>query len=129
MQNTIKVKATFDYKAKTYDLSCVVDIDNLIHHEDIILSIYNILARENNIGMYSYELEVLQDSLLEFLEPTGYVQKCFKDGIFDIASLHIEYKNHHIEQKSKELIKKYNLNDSENIILAIKEACLFEIQK
>jgi hypothetical protein len=87
MNNTVTASVNFDYQGKSYDLSCEINIDNVINHEDFFNAIYLLLAKNNNIGLYSYQLEVMMDQDIIFSNEKGCVQGCVNQGNLDLALL------------------------------------------
>lgn len=85
MKNTLVVKIPFHFKGKLFEPSVQLDLDDWAKKGQCELSdLFSTVARENNIGEYSYELEVMEMSEILFEQPTGYavdfydsVQKVF----------------------------------------------------
>ncbi|HIL03473.1 MAG TPA: hypothetical protein EYG05_03255, partial [Candidatus Thioglobus autotrophicus] len=85
--NTVTATIEFDYQGQHYDLKTVIDIDHIIHHEDFFNSVYTSIARANDIGTYSYQLEVMLDQEINFSNEKGYVQGCVNNGEIDLDLL------------------------------------------
>lgn len=77
----------FDYQGKHYALKSLIKLETALQHENFFHSIYLNLAQENNIGLYSYELEVLMDQPIIFSSEIGYVKECIIDGELDLMKL------------------------------------------
>jgi hypothetical protein len=77
--NTLTAQLNFDYQGKHYNLSCVLDIDVFMCHQDFFHSVYLQIAREHNIGLYTYELEVMMDQPIVFSNELGYAKGCVND--------------------------------------------------
>jgi len=114
MKNTICVTTTFSFKGETYSPSAVVDLDKYAAdkdstHEGLIF----ILAQLNNIDTYSYLFEVMQQTELDFTEPTGLAVNCLgDDGQLDLVKFR--------ELKLADEIQQ-QLNDIAKTVLGINE--------
>jgi hypothetical protein len=86
--NTLLATVKFDYQGQHYHLKTQLDIDKIIHHEDFYNSVYFAIARDNNIGLYSYHLEVLMDQNIVFSKAQGCAVGCVDDmGNINIQQL------------------------------------------
>lgn len=90
--NTITAEVSFDYQGKHYHLTSIINIDKIINHENIFQSIYLQLAKENNIGLYSYQLEIMMDQEIVFSNPSKTIKPYFNNNELDIQKLKLEYK-------------------------------------
>jgi hypothetical protein len=87
MNNTVTANVNFDYQGKNYDLWCKVNIDNVINHENFFNTIYLLLAKTNDIDLYSYQLEVMMDQDIVFSDENGCVQGCVNQGNLNLTLL------------------------------------------
>lgn len=124
-QNQITASVSFDYKAKSYQLSANIDAHILvnIYEEQVLDIIYLQIAKDNNIDTYSYEFEILQSSEITFSNAVGFIKECFKDDRLDISAINKAY----VANQLKEIAVKYGLKDSNEIADALKDA--YEIGK
>ena len=86
MKNTIKVTIPFSFKGMDYTPSAVIDLDKFVLTGQTIDSIFQIVARQNNIDAYSYEYEVLESAALIFSEPTGLAVDYLSANHFDFSA-------------------------------------------
>jgi hypothetical protein len=83
--HTVRAHVAFSFKAETYALDTILDLDRCAGAEDEAPNIHLLLARAHGIDPYSYLYEVLESHEIEFSEPTGIAAQCCQDGMFDWA--------------------------------------------
>jgi len=93
-RNSIRARLAFSFKAETYDLDSVIDLDQPIGNEDAGPDFHLLLARTRDIDPYSYLYEALESHEIEFSEPTGIAVLGYGDGQFDWR----EYMRHKREE-------------------------------
>ncbi len=95
MPNTITISITFSFKGETFTPSAQIDLDHLmekmspdedISQENILGSIYPLLASSIQIDTYSYAYEVMQAGSAHYSEPTGMAGEFLTDGQFDFQA-------------------------------------------
>lgn len=84
MKNTITVSAEFFFKGEKFSPSMMIDLDAHIRSKNDLAMLYPLLAKSNNIDLYSYEYEILLAENLVFSEATGLAVPFLDNGIFDI---------------------------------------------
>lgn len=84
MKNSIVISAEFFYKGGKLSPSMVIDLDLHLQSNINIGEIYPLLAKSNNIDLYSYEYEMLQGETLVFSNAQGLAKDFLDDGSFDI---------------------------------------------
>jgi hypothetical protein len=84
MKNSIVISAEFFYKGENLSPSMVIDLDLHLQSNINIEEIYPLLAKSNNIDLYSYEYEMLQGETLVFSNAQGLAKDFLDDGSFDI---------------------------------------------
>ena len=124
--NTVTATIEFDYQGQHYDLKTVIDIDHIIHHEDFFNSVYTSIARANDIGTYSYQLEVMLDQEINFSNEKGCVVGCVNNGNLNLDLLRESYQKAECVPKVELIMHKQFTKDqySEQIIQALMEAYL-----
>ncbi|MFA5058974.1 MAG: hypothetical protein WC485_12735, partial [Opitutaceae bacterium] len=81
--NTIRARLAFSFKAETYELDSIIDLDPCVGVSGEAPNFHQILARARGIDPYSYLYEVLESHEIEFSEPTGVAARSCRDGCFD----------------------------------------------
>jgi len=84
MKNTIVISAEFFFKGEKLSPSMMIDLDAHIRSKNNLAALYPLLAKSNNIDLYSYEYEILQAENLIFSEAMGLAAPFLENGIFDI---------------------------------------------
>lgn len=84
MKNSIVISAEFFFKGQKLSPSMVVDLDIHLRSKNNIHELYPLLAKNNNIDLYSYEYEILQAENLVFSEAKGLAEPFLNNGTFDI---------------------------------------------
>jgi len=82
-RNSIRARLTFSFKAGTYELDSVIDLDQPFGNADAGPNFHLLLARTGDIDPYSYLYEALESHAIEFSEPTGIAVLGYRDGQFD----------------------------------------------
>ncbi len=116
--NTLTATIEFDYQAQHYELKTVIDIDHIIHHEDFFNSVYTSIARANNIGTYSYQLEVMLDQSIVFSNEKGCVVGCVTNGNLDLDLLRENYQKAECVPKIELIMYQHIPKDQHNELLA-----------
>ncbi|MES0327271.1 MAG: hypothetical protein ABUK13_03675 [Gammaproteobacteria bacterium] len=84
MKNTIVISAEFFFKGEKLSPSMMIDLDAHIRSKNSLAALYPLLAKSNNIDLYSYEYEILQAENLMFSEAMGLAAPFLDNGVFDI---------------------------------------------
>ncbi len=103
MNNQIEFYVQFDFKGETRRPTITVDLDEMMSQQGELPNLYPLLARENGIGLYSYELEVMESLPMQVSHAEGELVSRFVDGeIFDQAGFeaawHLESIRSQIEE-------------------------------
>ena len=120
--NTLIATIEFDYKGEHHKLSALINVDSLIDHDDFYQSACLMVAKENNIGLYTYELEIMMDQNIVFSDEKGYVVGCVNNGIIDLDKLKQLHTKHLIQPHIHSLVEKYGLVDDKDIVKALTDA-------
>lgn len=100
----------------------VINIENIVSHEDFYQSVYLQLAQEHDIDLYSYQLEVMMDQAIQFSNAQGCAEGCIDD-----QSLNLELLRQRHEQVLRlekiEIIAEKHLNSSE-MTQGVKQALI-----
>ncbi|WP_190600121.1 hypothetical protein [Candidatus Vesicomyidisocius sp. SY067_SCS001] len=119
---TVTASVGFDYQAQHYELSNVIDIENIIYHDDFFNAVYLSIARANNIDLYSYQLDVILDQTIIFSNAKGCVEGCLNNGKLDLILLRENYQQTEYLSKIKVIAEQFKIHD--NITTALLEAYL-----
>lgn len=78
--NTIRAHLAFSFKAETYELDTVIDLDRYLGEEP---DFHRLLAKAHGIDPYSYLFDALESHDIVFSEATGVAARSCRDGGFD----------------------------------------------
>lgn len=125
-KNSFKAAVSFDYQAQHYVLECRLNVEVLINREDFFNAVYLSIAKSNDIGLYSYQLEVMMDQDIVFSDATGCVVGCITKGVLDLEELKSNYERGQCLNIVNKIIEEHLPNAKPNSTLtdALVEACL-----
>jgi hypothetical protein len=86
-KNTITARIEYSFKGEDFDHSTFLDLDLLLNQHADFPELHEIMAAQYGIDSYSYLYEVMQESEIEFTDPTGYAMDYMVDGVFDVHAL------------------------------------------
>lgn len=129
MTNTITASITFSFKGKTFTPSSTIDLDVHMQGNGRVPDLHMLLATDNNIGLYSYEYEMLQAEIIHINQAQGLVADYVKDGILDTAAFELAWQEQQIYKIIHNIIEAHGLNqalqqhpDLENALFEIYQA-------
>ena len=96
MKNTIVISAEFFFKGEKLSPSMMIDLDAHIRSKNSLEALYPLLAKSNNIDLYSYEYEILLAENLIFSDAMGLAAPFLENGVFDIDSFEQALQDKHI---------------------------------
>lgn len=96
MKNTIVISAEFFFKGEKLSPSMMIDLDAHIRSENSLAAFYPLLAKSNNIDLYSYEYEILLAENLIFSEAMGLAAPFLDNGVFDIDAFELALQDKNI---------------------------------
>lgn len=103
MSNRIDASVTFSYKGQTLAPSVSLDLDRFLEKEGKLPDLHLLLATENNIGLYSYEYEVLQAYPLVFANAEGLVAEFLDGEEFDVEGFIAAWKLSKVVERLEEI--------------------------
>jgi len=86
MKDSVVVSIEFYYQGECYQPTAELDLDALMQTHGSLPDLVTMLARFNDIGDYSYQLEVMMMEPLHFSQASGLVVDYINDGVLDIAA-------------------------------------------
>ncbi len=85
MKNSVVASVMFDFKGQRYAPELALDLDSHMSASGCLPDLYPLLARACNLGMYSYEYEMLQSETIVYSQAKGLVCNHIIDGQLDLA--------------------------------------------
>jgi hypothetical protein len=127
MENRIEFYLQFDYKGETHRPAVTVNLDQLLQQQGTLPNLYLLLARENGIGLYSYELEVMESLPIQVAHAEGELVSRFVDGeSWDPAGFekawHLQQQRGEVETLAAEYLDSVLLQRHPQIIEALLAA-------
>ncbi|MGE4594718.1 MAG: hypothetical protein AAEF23_04265 [Gammaproteobacteria bacterium] len=110
--HSLLASLSFDYQGKSHTLQSVINIENIISHEDFYQSIYLQLAQEHDIDLYSYQLEIMMDQTIQFSQAKGCAEGCIDNQSLDLVLLRQRYEQVFCLEQI-EVVTAKHLNSSE----------------
>lgn len=108
MTNRIEIYAEFDFKGKSFHPVADIDLDSAMEKHGEIPPLTQILARESGIGLYSYELEVLETVPVMVGRAEGLAKRfVLQDGRFDGEGFEAEWQNEAVRRKMDVIAQQY----------------------
>lgn len=86
MNNSITVSLEFYFKGVKHTPSMVLDLNTHIKNKSDTHSLYALLAKSNNIDLYSYEYEMMLPEDFIFSDASGLASTFLEGGKFDFAA-------------------------------------------
>ncbi len=120
--NTLTATIEFDFKGESYALSSEIEVDRIISHEDFYKFIYIDIVQNNNIGLHTYELEIIMDQNIIFSDANGYVEGCIANGKLDLVKLKENQRKSECLSKIKVIAEQFKSNN--DITAALMDAYL-----
>ena len=125
-KSSIKVEILFSYKGETIAPSAVIEFDQYLEKNQSIPEFYQIVARDNDIGVYSYEYEVMEMGHFKYSEAKGLAVEFCQPDNFDLDGFIDKWKEEYVLLLLSDIAKKYldidNLDENEAIKKALHKA-------
>jgi hypothetical protein len=111
-KHSLLASLSFDYQGKSHALQSVINIENVISHEDFYQSVYLQIAQEYGIDLYSYQLEIMMDQDIQFSEAKGCAEGCIDNQSLNLELLRQRY-DHVLCLEQIEVVASKHLNSTE----------------
>jgi len=112
MKNRITVCLPFSFKGETYSPKSTIDLDAKMHKYGSIPCLYNHLAEDNNIDIYSYEHDVMMMSEMVFEDIEGIAADFIHDGQFDTDGFEEKWWEINLHEQLEDISKRLmNVDD------------------
>jgi len=125
-KNSVVLSVEFYFKGKKYSPSTCLDIDAHFQAQQTIESCYMALAKAGNIGLHSYELEVMVMEPIVYSEPTGMVADYMSDGVLDWDELEYAWKStsgfRAVKAIANKIFNVENIDDHTKLATALMDA-------
>lgn len=124
MENSITVNMTFYFKGEKLELSTTIVLDAYIEKGNSIPPFYTLLARSNNIDVYSYEYEIMQQENVTFTQAEGLAKEFLDNGVFDHEGFSQKWREEKLLRELVSMVKR-NMNiDDINSVPGLKQTLI-----
>ncbi len=112
MKNIITASITFDFKGKRYTPSIEVALDTYMQSIGKLPDLHGLIAAQNNIGIYSYEYEMMLAEDISFTNAQGMVAEYIVDGMLNNEAFESAWQEHETLQEIRTIVEKnMGIND------------------
>lgn len=123
MGNRIKLSCGFSFRGEYLTPSIEVDLDALLNRHGTLPDFYPLLAQANQIGLYSYEYEMLQAEPLEAEALEGWVADYIEEQHLDIQAFEQAWHRQRLRQQLTALLVQQQLDSrDERLLTAMEQA-------
>ena len=106
MKNSITATINFDFKGQRYSPSLVIDLDSHMQSIGKLPDFHGLIAAANNIGIYSYEYEMLLAEDIKFTDAQGMIKDYIVDGVLDTERFETVWLEHQALQIINTIVNK-----------------------
>jgi hypothetical protein len=110
MKNSIEFYIQFDYKGKTLRPTLTVDLDEMMQ-QGSVSNLYPLLARKNGIGLYSYELEIMESLPLKVAAVVGMAAEFVQEEQFDQSGFEVAWHTEQARSRIEEIAQQHVSSD------------------
>ena len=126
MKNTVTASIHFSFKGENHSPSITVELDRYIETTGTLPDLYQLIARENDFDLYSYEYEMMQAQDIVFSNPQGLVTDFINNGVLDFTAFKSVFKQqkvlHQLQDIAKEQMQIENLEQQPDLKEALIQA-------
>lgn len=107
MTNQITASVEFYFKGEKYSAAIEIDLDQQMAGAGRLPDLHSLLAQSINLGIHSYEYEMLQAETVLFGNALGLATECLNEGQFDFESFKIVWSNNVTLEKIQEIAEEH----------------------
>ncbi len=124
MKNSITASIVFCFKGETHKLSVDLDIDNIMNEGAALPELCALIAKVNNVDLYSYEFEMMQAESVIYENAQGLIADYVIDEALDFAAFEILWKEQSFLQQLGIIAKQHLSIDDLDKQTDIKQALI-----
>jgi len=91
MKNIVTASIHFSFKGERHTPSITIELDRYINVTGSLPNLCQMIAKENNFDMYSYEYEMMQAEEIKYSDAEGLIQDFITDGALDIDAFTLSW--------------------------------------
>lgn len=126
MKNTVTASIHFSFKGENHSPSITIELDRYIKSTGTLPDLYQLIARENDFDLYSYEYEMMQAQDIVFSNPQGLVAEFINNGVLDFTAFKSVFEQQKILNQlhdiAKEQMQVENLGQQPDLKEALLQA-------
>jgi len=112
MKNSITATIQFDFKGERFTPSLEIDLDSHMESIGKLPDLHGLIAAANNIGIYSYEYEMLLAEDIKITDAKGMIEDYIVEGVLDTDTFESVWLEHKALQVVQAIVSKnMNLDD------------------
>lgn len=129
MKNIVTASVEFYFKGEKFSPSITIELDEHLKANGSLLdNLYSIIATENNIGLYSYEYEMMQAETIKFQHVEGFVENYITEGILDMNAFETAWHENHALSKLLDIAERHMKITDFDQHIELKQALLAAYQ-
>ncbi len=105
MKNQITAAILFSFKGQNYSPSLQLELNQFMAEGGKIPNLHPLIARANNIDLYSYEYEMMQAENVIFTAAEGLAADFLIDTTLDIAAFESAWHEHKILEQLQKIAR------------------------
>ncbi len=126
MKNTLTVQIRYSFKGENYAPQASIDLDRYLEKQQAIPDFFQLVARANQIDVYSYHYEVMEMGRYVFSDATGLAARYCQPDHFDVEGFSSAWRQQRALQAVTEIARKTlhidDLTQHENLKQALLQA-------
>lgn len=91
MKNIITASIHFSFKGERHKPSITLELDRHLESTGTLPNLYQLIAKENNFDLYSYEYEMMQAEEIKFSNAEGLIKDFISDGVLDVDAFTLSW--------------------------------------
>lgn len=94
MSNIITASVKFYFKGEKYTPALTIELDTYMQSSGYVPELYGLIAKINNIDLYSYEFEMMMAEQIMITDAQGLVKEYIENNILDIKGFESAWEDH-----------------------------------
>ncbi len=124
MNNHITASVEFFFKGEKITSSIELDVDTHMHATGQLPDLYPLLARAIDLGLYSYEYEMMQAEKILYGNAKGLISEHVNKGLLDSEAFHKSWSENAVIEKLQDIAKQHLSIDDINQQPDLKNALI-----